>query len=113
PVELRRRPDIVSRIRPRAARALEPGTLPLAVRHRGASGFCRVPLADLRALDVRTGDAAPLRPPLPDRGADPGAAAAPPARGENLQPGLRYRRIRRLCPLRSEERRVGKECRAR
>src|SRR4029077_9721186 len=88
PFELRRRRDTVSRIRPRAARAAQPGTLSLAVRHRGAPGLCRVPVADLRALDVDAGDLAALRPPLPDGGADPGGVAAPAARGANLQPGL-------------------------
>src|SRR5262249_61459925 len=86
--ELRRRRDPVSRIRPRAARAAQPGALSLAIRHCGETGFCRVPLADLRALDVGAGDIAQLRPPLPDRGADPGAVAAPAARSAHLQPGL-------------------------
>src|SRR6202011_3107119 len=88
PAELRRRQDLVSRIRPWVARAIEPGALPLAIRHRGASGLCRVPLADLRALDVDAGDIAPVRPPLPERRADPRGAATAAARGANLQPGL-------------------------
>ena len=54
-VELRRRRDPVPRIRSRAARAVEPGALSLAIRHRGAARFRRVPVADLRALDVGAG----------------------------------------------------------
>ena len=43
----------VPRIRPRAAWAAEPGALSVAIRHRGAARLCRVPVADLRALDRR------------------------------------------------------------
>ena len=70
-IELRRRRDPVSRIRSRAAYIVEPGAVSLAIRHRGAPRFRRVPVAGFRALDVRTGEFAQIRPPLRNRRANP------------------------------------------
>ena len=70
-IELRRRRDPVSRIRSRSAFIAEPGAVSLAIRHRGAPRFRRVPVAGFRALDVRTGEFAQIRPPLRNRRANP------------------------------------------
>ena len=90
PIELRRRQDTVSRVRPRAAFIAEPSALPLAIRYCGATRLCRVPVPDLRALDVGAGNFADLRPPLPNRRASARGPAAPAYRGAKLQPGLRH-----------------------
>ena len=69
---------------------VEPGALPLAIRHCGPTRFRRVSVADLRALDVGAADIADLRPPLPDWRADTRGSAAPASRCPELQPGLRH-----------------------